>query len=137
MPVDTSAGDVSVWSGDERFELAALERGAGLDQRAPVVDLAPDVPEQEAARPASLVDVADDALPVRLGPGSLRLEARVDVPHRLVAELEEIRVEERQVRVRRVRARHVRADRAAVAVRVILVLDADARPERLRRAACD
>ena len=65
-----------------------------------VVELVPDVPEEHAARPAVL-DVSHDALAVRLLPVLDRLEPRVDLPDRLVAEVEQVGVEERQVVVRR------------------------------------
>src|SRR5436190_16286332 len=101
---------------------------SGPDQLACVVDLVPHVPEQHAARFAVL-DVRDDALAVRLLPVLDHLEAGVDLPDRLVAEVEEVGVEERQVVVRSGRAGHVRAHGFAVRVCVILVLDPHRRTE--------
>jgi hypothetical protein len=62
---------------------------SGPDQLSCVVELVPDVPEQHAARLAVL-DVRDDALSVRLLPVLDHLEAGVDLPDRLVAEVEEV-----------------------------------------------
>ena len=84
-----------------------------------------------------LVDVRDDPLAVRLLPALDGLEPRVDLADRLVAEIEHVGVEERQVDVRDVRAGHVRPDRAAVGLRVILVLDPEAPTERRDREARD
>src|SRR2546421_251208 len=75
-------------------------------------------PEQEAARPPLLVEVADDSPAVRLDPFGERLQARVDFADCLVAEVEEVGVEERQVVVRLVGSGHVGADVAAVALRM-------------------
>ena len=60
---------------------------------------------------AVAVDVGDDALAVRLGPLRDRVEARVDVADRLVAEVEQVGVEEREVVVRLAGAGHVGARR--------------------------
>src|SRR3954453_4202806 len=94
-----------------------------LDRR---VDLAPDVPQQEPARAAFVVDVRDRALAVRLLPRLDGREARVDLADCFVAEVEHVGVEERHVIVRLVRAGHVGADRLAVRGRVVLVLHAEA-----------
>ena len=97
----------------------------------------PKTPGQDAARPLGIVDVAEDALAQWIAPGRDGAKARVGLPDRLVAEVEQVGVEERQVVVRLAGAGHVRADRPAVAVRVVLVLDPDALAERLRREARD
>ena len=70
--------------------------------------------------------------PLRFGSAhSATVSRRASVlADRLVAEVEEVGVEEREVVVGRVRSGHVRADGAAVALRVVLVLDAQRRPER-------
>ena len=60
---------------EEGAEVGRVDDGARPDQLARGVDLAPDVPEQESARPALAVDVGDDALAVRLGPFGDRVEA--------------------------------------------------------------
>ena len=70
-----------------------------------------------------------------LGPLGAGLEPRVDFSDRLVAELEEVRVEEREVVVRLVRAGHVPPDLTAVALRVVLVLDPELAAEVARREA--
>ena len=97
---------------------------ASTDQLARRVHLVPRVPEQEPARAPFPIRVRDDALPVRLDPVLDRRQPGVDLPHRLVAEIEHVGVEERQVVVRHFRAGHVGADDLAVRVGVILVLDA-------------
>ena len=112
---------------EERAEIRRVDDRAGADQLPRRVDLVPDVPEQEPARLAVAVDVGDDALPVRLDPLSDGIELGVDIPDRLVAEVEEVGVEEGEVLVRLTGAGHVGADDSAVSVRVILVLD-PARP---------
>ena len=116
----------------------ARDKGSlsGADQVAGGVDLVPHVPEQHAARLAVL-DIRDDALAVRLLPVLDDLEPGVDEPDGLVAEVEEVGVEERQMVVRCAGAGHVRADGLAVRVRVILVLDAQRRPERADGEARD
>ena len=104
---------------------ASAPTGARCAEQLPRgVDLAPHVPEQESAGAPVGILVADDALAVRLRPLGDRLEPRVEFPDRLVAEVEEIRVEERQVVVGLVSACHVPAYQPAVALRVIFVLDA-------------
>src|SRR5262245_13857862 len=112
-------------------------RAAREDQLARGVDLVPDVPEQDAARPPLVVDVRDDALAVRLVPTLHRRKARVELADRLVAEIEEVGVEERNVVIRHVGARHVRADGFPVRVRVVLVLDPVAPAERGDREVRD
>ena len=69
-------------------------------------------------------DVRDDTLPVRLLPVRDRREPGVDLPHRFVAEVEEVGVERRKVVVGPAGARHVRADGLPVRDGVVLVLDA-------------
>src|SRR5690242_10936192 len=106
----------SVPSRGFRDRARALNRKSALarDEQLPGrVELVPDVPEEDAARPAVL-DVRDYALPIRLLPVLDGLEARVDRADGLVAEAEEIGVEERQVVVGRVGAGHVRSDGASV-----------------------
>src|SRR4051812_3441293 len=122
-----------------RDRASALDRKGAhsrANQLTGVVELVPHVPEQHAARLAVL-DIRDDALPVRLLPVLDHLEAGVDLSHRLVAEVEQVGVEERQVVVRGGGARHVRADGLAVRVRVILMLDPHHRAERADGKACD
>ncbi len=105
---------------------AGVDDGAGANQLARRVDLAPGVPEQEPARLAVAVDVGDDALAVRLGPLGDGVQTRVHVADRLVAELEQVGVEERQMVVRLRRRRPCsrrRRDRAC------------SRDPRARRAA--
>ena len=109
---------------------------ARISSRA-AIDLVPGVPEQEAARPPLVVDEGDDALAIRLVPPLDRREPRIDFAHCLVAEVEEVGVEEREVVVRLPCAGHVRADRPAVRVRVILVLDAGVLAERGDREVRD
>src|SRR5438552_14654829 len=114
-----------------------VDRLGGADQLASGLDLVPDVPEQEAARPPRVVHVGNDALAVRDVPPLYRGEARIDVADRLVAELEHVGVEERQVVVRHARTGHVRADDLAVGLGVVLVLDPEPAAERGRREARD
>ena len=122
---------------EERPEIRGADHRARTNQLARGVDLVPDVPEQEPARLAVAVDVGDDTLAVRLRPLGDRVETRVDVADRLVAELEQIGVEERQMVVRLRCARHVGADGTAVGVRVVLVLDAPRASERRDGEASD
>ena len=98
----------------------------------------PKIPQVSTPR-GLLSSSTNPSTPLRSGslPRRDAAQARVRFPDRLVAELEQVGVEERQVVVRLAGAGCVRADRAAVAVRVVLVLDPDALPERLRREAND
>src|SRR3954447_862251 len=98
---------------------------ARLECRAGIVDLAPDVPEQEAARAPVLAEVGDRALSERLLPRRDRLEPGVHLAHGLVAEVEQVGVEERHMVVDDAGPGHVGADDLAVRVRVVLVLDAE------------
>src|SRR5260370_19897524 len=109
---------------------ALVDRSTGADQLGRGVDLVPDVPEENAARPALIVDVRDDTFAVRLVPALHRRESRIDFADRLVADVEQVGVAERDVVVGLARARHVRADGLAVRVRMILVLDAEGPAQR-------
>src|SRR5262249_55423327 len=115
----SGAGSRSV---DERAERVRVRRVCGNDELARRVDLAPHVPKQEALGPPGVVDVADDALPVRVRPLDERLLSRVEISDGLVPEIEEVGVEERKVLVRRIGSGHVRADTSTVRIRMILVL---------------
>src|SRR5882672_6088174 len=81
---------------DPPLETAGVERPGLGDQCPRGVHLAPGIPQQHAADSAAL-EVVDHALAERLFPVGERLLARVEVAYRLVAELEEIRIEEREV----------------------------------------
>src|SRR5579859_708163 len=111
-----------------RAELDSEGPLTGSQQVSRRIELVPDVPEQNAARPSAL-DVRDDALAIRLLPVLDRFESRVDDPDCFVTQVEQVGVEEGEVVVRRLGAGHVLADKAAVSVRVILVLDPQGRSE--------
>src|SRR6476619_189733 len=81
-------------------KLRPLHRLPRFDALPRVVDLAPRVPEKEPARMLVRVDVGDDPLSLRRLPLLDRVEARVDLADRLVAEVEEVRVEAGDVVVR-------------------------------------
>src|SRR5437868_2465724 len=92
------------------------------EQRTRVIDLSPGVPQQGPAN-ASVAQVVDDAfaerdLPVRDG-----FQPRVDLPHRLVTEVEQVRVEHRYVAVGDRCAGHRLSGQTPHRVRVVLVLD--------------
>src|SRR5690606_16987101 len=76
------------------------------------------------------LEVVDHALAERLLPVLDHGEVRVQVADGLVAQVEQVGVEERQVVVRLGRAGHGAAGGAALGVRVVLVLDADAPAQR-------
>src|SRR3569833_5714 len=118
------------------FEALKLDT-ARFDRVARRVELVPDVPEQEAARPPVCVDVRDRPLAERLVPRLDRLQARVDLADGLVAEVEQVGVEERHVVVDDPGAGHVGADDLAVRVRMVLVLDTEALPEHGARVVRD
>src|SRR5204863_3081839 len=82
------------------LQIGGPERPRLSDERAGVLHLAPGVPEENAAHPARL-QVVDHALTKRRLPVGNGFEARVELSHGFVAELEQVRVEERQMRVGR------------------------------------
>src|SRR5471030_1365230 len=118
-------------------KVGLFDRGSRPDQLAAPVDVIPHVPEEEPARPPVIVDVRDNPLAVRLLPALDSREPRVDLAHRLVTQIEHVGVEEREMVVRNARTGHVRADRAAVRLRMVLVLEAEATAERGERETRD
>src|SRR5256885_16449047 len=86
------------WSGSggqATLQVGGAERSGLGDERAGVVHLAPGVPQEHSPYPPRLQVVAD-ALTERGLPAGDGFEARVELPHGFVAELEQIRIEERQ-----------------------------------------
>src|SRR4051794_37439937 len=116
-------------------KLRPLHRLSRLDALACVVDLPPCVPEEEAARARVRVDVRDDSLALRGLPLLHGVEAGVHLADRLVAEVEEIRIEERDAVECPVGAGHVPADGAAVPRRLVLRIRAEEPAEKPGRAA--
>src|SRR5438552_17809474 len=119
------------WSGSgwqATLQVGGAERSGVGDERAGVVPLAPGVPKEPSPYPPRL-QVVDDALTERGLPVGDGFEARVELPHGFVAELEQIRIEEWQVRVGRRSTRHVLPCDLAHGVGVVLVLHAEAGAE--------
>jgi len=110
---------------DRPDELRAAARGLRRDHRRGGLDLAPGVPQQHAAH-AALAQVVDHSLPERFLPVFDDLEARIELAHRLVAEVEEVGVEERQMVVRLCPTGHVAPGHAPHRVGVVFVLEAQA-----------
>jgi len=78
-------------------EVRGAEGTALGEEPARRIHLAPRVPEQHPPD-TTAVEIVDDALAERLLPIAHRLKPRIEVAHRLVPDVEQIRVEERQVR---------------------------------------
>src|SRR5205823_2058429 len=72
-------------SAGERSNGVPVDRLRPADQLAGGIDLAPDVPEQESARPSVSVHVGDNAFAARLLPLLDGREARIDLSDGLVA----------------------------------------------------
>jgi hypothetical protein len=78
-------------SGDVRRERAGLDWLAGTDQLARGVDLAENVPEQDATWTAVAVAVVIDVLPhTEFASVGERVKPRVELANRLVTQIEEI-----------------------------------------------
>src|SRR6266516_508423 len=88
------------------LESLGSERPRLRDQRSRVIDLPPGVPQQDAAH-APVLEVVDHTVPKWRLPVRHRFQPRVQVPDRLIAELEQIRVEKGEVNVGRRAPRHV------------------------------
>src|SRR4051812_16537373 len=88
------------WARSALWQTALQLRGGPRfgHERAGIVDLAPGVPEQDAAHPI-VGQVVDDALAERRLPVGDRAVPGVDLADRFVAEIEEIRIEEGHVLV--------------------------------------
>src|SRR5256886_7817504 len=114
------------WSGSgwqATLQVGGAERSGLGDERAGVVHLAPGVPQEHSPYPPRL-QVVDDALTERGLPVGDGFEARVELPHGFVAELEQVRIEERQGRGGRPTTRHVTPRDLSPCVRVFLLLHA-------------
>src|SRR5256886_600933 len=126
---DLGCGGADAGSGRKpAFQIGGAERPRLSDERAGMLHLAPGIPQEHAAHPPRL-QVVNDSLTKQGLPVSDGFEARVELPHGFVAELEQVRVEERQVRVRRRSAGHVLPGDLAHGVGVVFVLHPEAGAE--------
>src|SRR5215212_11012296 len=97
---------------------------AGIGDQGPGrIELIPDVPEECSSHPA-LATVGEDAFEVRLLPLSHHLGSGIDIPYRLIAQIEHVRVEEGEVLVSLPLACHRSAREATHRRGVVLVFDA-------------
>src|SRR2546421_910682 len=107
--------------GQAALQVGGPERAPLRDERPCVVHLSPRVPQQNAPHPA-VPQIVDHAFPERFLPIRHRLEPGVQLTHRLIAQVEQVRIEERQVVVAGRPARHIQAGRAPHGVGVVFVL---------------